>query len=75
MSHRRVMYSKALASYVVPAGICASLVSVAVRAFCLQKCVNLSKGNTETAYRNCDAQNSVEQQKHRLKPKVSVNYP
>lgn len=49
MSHQSVMYSKALASYIVPAGICAGLVSVTVLALCLQKCVNVSKGNTKTA--------------------------
>lgn len=61
MSHQSVMYSKALASYIVPAGICAGLVSVTVLALCLQKYVNVSKGNTKTAYRNRGAQNSVEQ--------------
>lgn len=53
---------KALASYIVPVVVCESLVSVTVLALCLQKYVSISKGNTKAADRNCDAQNSLEQQ-------------
>lgn len=49
MSHQRAMSSIALVSCVVPAGVCTSLVNVTVLVHCLQKCVNLSKGNADTA--------------------------
>lgn len=74
MSHQRAVRSRMLASYLMPAGICTSLVNVTILVLCLQKCMSLKITETlswETMVHKV-VQNYFTEQQKCLKPEVLV---